>query len=147
MPAGTTNTIFFIDHKLKLAYKKTTYVRIVPTKRPHKKEIKQVRLAVRGDRIQYNGDLATPTSNLTTVKSHITTVKCHLKSMVSTPGTQYTTIDIKNIYLRTPMQVYEFTRVPLSAIPLTIMKHYNLIVLAKNGYMIVEIQRGMYGLS
>ena len=78
MPAGT-NTIFFIEHKLKPKHKKSTYVRIVTIERPHKEEMKRVRWTVGGDCIQYDGDLATPTANLTTVKYHINYV-------ISTPG-------------------------------------------------------------
>jgi len=138
MPAGT-NTIFFIEHKLKPKHKKATYLRIVTSETPHKEEMKRVRWTVGGDRIQYDGDLATPTANLTTVK-------CHINSVISTPGAQYGTIDIKNFYLGTPMQVYEYMRVPLSVIPQAIIDHYNLEAIAQDGQVMVEIQRGMYGL-
>ena len=87
----------------------------------------------RGDCIKYDNNLATPTANLTTVKYH-------LKSIISTPGSRYATIDIKDLYLGTPMQVYEYMLVMLSDIPLPIIKYYNLTILAKNGYVLVVIQ-------
>ena len=86
MPAGT-NTIFFVDHKLKPSYKKFTYIYIVITERLYMKETKQVRCRVWGGCIQYDGDLDTPIANLTTVKFH-------LNSIISTHGSQYSSIDI-----------------------------------------------------
>ena len=44
------------------------------------------------------------------------------------------------------MQVYEYMRVPLSAIPQAIIDHYNLTEIAQDGYVMVDIQRGMYEL-
>jgi hypothetical protein len=42
-----------------------------------------------GDRIKYNGSVSTPTANLITVK-------LLLNSVISTPGAQYMTLDIKD---------------------------------------------------
>ena len=80
------------------------------------------------------------------LKNINTAVKCHPNSMVSTPGTQYTTIDINDIYLRIPMQVYVYMWIPLSSISLKIIELYNLTTLAKSRYVMVKSRRGMYGL-
>ena len=95
MPAGT-NTIFFIEHKLKPKHKKATYLCMTTIGRSNKEEMKQVWWILGEDRIEYDGDLATLTANLTTVK-------CHINSVISTPGARYGTKDIKNFYLGTPM--------------------------------------------
>ena len=89
--------------------------------------------------IAYNGNLATPTIN-------ITTVKCHLNSTISDANAKYATMDIKNFYLGTPMAEYEYICVPLSTFPEEIRHQYNLAALATNNYVMVEVQRGMYGL-
>ena len=138
IPTGS-DTIFFIDHAAKPAHKKATYCRVVATDRPQKIETKRVRLTVGGDRIQYDGDLATPTAGLTTVK-------LHLNSTISTPNARYCTIDIKDFYLGTPMTEYEYMRIPISLIPEVIIRQYNLLPLVHNGFVIVEVRKGMYGL-
>ena len=51
MPAGT-NTIFFIDQKLKPTHKKAAYIRIITTERLYKKETKRFRWILGG--ITYN---------------------------------------------------------------------------------------------
>jgi hypothetical protein len=138
MPTGS-DTIFFIDHSLKPSNKKVTYVRVVATDRPNKAVKKRVRLPVGRDRIQYDGDLATPTAGLTTVK-------LHLNSTISTPGARYSTLDIKDFYLGTPMAAYKYMHIPIAMIPQVIIDQYHLLPLIHNGFVMVEIRKGMYGL-
>ena len=56
------------------------------------------------------------------------------------------TIDLKDFYLGTPMDQYEYMRIPCSVIPAEIMDAYNLHDLIHKGAVYVEIRRGMYGL-
>ena len=57
------------------------------------------------------------------------------------------TIDIKDFYLNTPMARYEYMRLKFCDIPEEVTKHYNLATKVKNdGYVYIEIRRGMYGL-
>jgi hypothetical protein len=44
------------------------------------------------------------------------------------------------------MARYEYMRIPISAIPECIMIQYNLAPLVHNGFVMVEIRKGMYGL-
>jgi hypothetical protein len=37
-------------------------------------------------------------------------------------------------------------RIPVKAIPDDVMLHYNLVAIAQNGYALVKIQKGLYGL-
>ena len=56
-------------------------------------------------------------------------------------------IDIKNFYLNTPMERYEYTRLKLADLPDDVIKHYNLgSKLTSDGYVYLEVQKGMYGL-
>ena len=87
----------------------------------------------------YNGNLSIPTAELTTVK-------VHLNSTISTPGARYTTINIKDFYLGITMAEYEYMRIPLSLIPQVIVDQYNLLPLVHNGFVMVEVRKGMYGL-
>jgi len=54
--------------------------------------------------------------------------------------------DVKDFYLGTPMDDYEYMHIPISVIPDSIMEHYNLAPLIHKGFVYVEIRKGMYGL-
>jgi hypothetical protein len=56
------------------------------------------------------------------------------------------TIDIKYFYLNTPMETYEYMRIPVRHIPATIMTAYKLADKIYNGHAYVEIRKGVYGL-
>jgi hypothetical protein len=56
------------------------------------------------------------------------------------------TIDIKDFHLNTPMDEYEYIRIPVKVIPDCIMKQYKLAPLVHNGYVLVEIRKCMCGL-
>ena len=56
------------------------------------------------------------------------------------------TADLKDFYLGTPMDRYEYMRIPIDMIPEAIIEQYNLRLLIHNGAVFVEIRRGMYGL-
>ena len=57
------------------------------------------------------------------------------------------TIDIKNFYLATPMERYEYIKLKLSALPAEIIKEYKLLSIAMpDGSVYVEIRKGTYEL-
>ena len=137
-----TNTIFFIDKAdiPTARWRDVTYGRVVVNYRPEKDDPYRTRLTVGGDRVNYPHDCGTPTVDLLTVK-------LLLNSVVSTPGAKFMTIDIKDFYLNTPMSRYEYMRLKLSDLPEDFVKEYNLASkVTKDGYVYVEIRRGMYGL-
>ena len=99
----------------------------------------RVRGTVGGDRIKYPGEVTARTAELESVK-------VLLNSVVSTPGAQWMTIDIKDYYLGTPMDRSEWMRVPIKFLPeATVIKH-KLHKFIHNGFMLCEIAKGMYGL-
>jgi hypothetical protein len=67
-------------------------------------------------------------------------------SVVSTPGAKFDGADIKNMYLKMPLDQYEYMQMPLSLFPDNIIAHYNLLVEVLNGFVYMEIHPGMYGL-
>ncbi len=67
-------------------------------------------------------------------------------SVISTPDAQFVRANIKNMYHKTPLDQYEYMRMPLDLFPDNIVNHYNLRQKAKNGFVYMEIQKGMYGL-
>ena len=52
----------------------------------------------------------------------------------------------KNFYLCTPLNRNEYTRIPIKLIPQEFIDLYDLTPKVKNGYVYMEISRGMYGL-
>lgn len=134
-----TNTIFFIPHTAVPKGKKPTYLRIVAAFRPEKTNPRRIRWTCGGDKIDYLGDVSTKTADLSTAK-------ILFNSVLSTPTAQFMTGDLKDFYLGTPMDHYEYMRVPIRMIPPDIMLQYNLDPICHNGYVMVEIRRGMYGL-
>ena len=98
------NTFFFMSHDkicVILPDKTVTYARIVVDYRPQKSDPNCVRLTVGGDLLNVPGGLSTTTSDLTTSK-----ILCN--SVLSTKYAHLACIDIKNMYLQTPMKQYEY---------------------------------------
>lgn len=139
MPTGT-ETMHFIPHSALPPGRSATYLRIVAEIKPHKEETRRIRFTVGGNRIDYPGKVATPTADLTTAK-------LLFNSVISTKDAQFAAFDITNFYLNNPMLRFEYMRIPVRDIPPSIMTQYNLSSLVHNGHVLVEIRKGMYGLS
>ena len=67
-------------------------------------------------------------------------------SVRSTPGAQFACSDAKNFYLCTPIDRNEYTRIPIKLILQEFIDLYDLAPKVKNGYVYMEISRGIYGL-
>ena len=95
------------------------YGRLVESYRPENKDPNKTRLAVGGYRVHYTGDCGTPTVALLTVKLQLIIV-------VSTKGARYTTLEIKDFYLSTPIKRSEYMRVKLINLPKYFIKQFKL---------------------
>jgi hypothetical protein len=95
---------------------------------------------VGGDRLDYNGETATSTAD-------IKTFKILINSTLSTKYAKMMTTDVKNYYLGTPLPRYEYMRLPISILPNEIIEKYHLKRLAVDGWIYLEIRKGMYGLK
>jgi hypothetical protein len=120
--------------------RKIAYGKIVCDYKPHKKERECVRLTVGGDRLDYSGDVATSAAD-------IKTFKILINSTLSTKDAAMMMMDIKNYYLGTPLTRFEYMKMPLSRFPEEIIQKYNLNDLAVDGWVYIEIRKGMYGLK
>ena len=134
-----TNTMFFIKKSAIPKGRIPTYLRVVSAMRPEKANPRRVRWTAGGDKVDYPYDVSTKTADLTTAKLLI-------NSVLSTDDGKYMTTDLKDFYLGTPMARYEYMRIPIWLIPDAIFEQYNLLELVEDGYVFVEIRRGMYGL-
>jgi hypothetical protein len=99
-----------------------------------------VRLTVGGNRLDYSGEVATSTAD-------ITTFKILINSTLSTDNAEMMMMDIKNYYLGTRLPRYEYMRLPLAIIPEDVIDKYNLISIAVDRCVYLEIRKGMYGLK
>jgi hypothetical protein len=117
-----------------------TYGKIVCDCKPHKKERERVRLTVGGDRLDYSGDVATSTADITTFKTLI-------NSTLSTEVAAMMMMYIQNYYLGTPLPRFDYMKILLSRFPDKIVQKYNLNALAVDGWVYIEILKGMYGLK
>jgi hypothetical protein len=104
------NTIYFIPRSAVPPNKTVTYGRFVVDVRPSKEEVHRVRLTVGGNLIKYDGDVSTRSADLTTSK-------CLWNSVISTTGAKYMCLDVNNFYLGTPMEHFEYLRVPTNSFP------------------------------
>jgi hypothetical protein len=109
----------FISHKALSAARNAPHLRILTKIRPEQVETKRFRFTVSGNLIYYPGDVSTPTTD-------ITSAKCLLHSILSTLNAKFMTIDIKGFYLHTPMDQYDFVRVPVKVTPSYTMQQYQL---------------------
>ena len=55
-------------------------------------------------------------------------------------------VDIKNFYLGTPLDRYEYMKMPLTIFPEHTIQQYNMREHAKNGFIYLEIRKAIYGL-
>jgi hypothetical protein len=134
-----TNTIRFIRTSNIPKGRKVTYGSFVVDIKDHKEEKERTRLTVGGHQIEYPGDKSTRTAGLTTAKILI-------NGVISTLGGKFLVIDIKIFYLDTPLRRFEYMVINLLSLPQETIDKYNLIKLAQDGNVYIEIQKCMYGL-
>ena len=89
--------------------------------------------------IQYPGELTTRTTDLTTLK-------ILWNSVISTEGARFMVLHVGNFYLETPMDRYEYMKIPLSLFPQHTIDQYDLTTKAKGGFVYLEIRKAVYGL-
>ncbi len=99
----------------------------------------RVRGTIGGDQLDYPGITAAYTAALETIRL--------LLNAVVSEGASFLTADIKDFYLGTPLERFEYMRISLKHIPIDIQIKYNLQSFEHNGYVLMEIRKGIYGLK
>ena len=107
--------------------------------KPHKEDPKRTRITVTGSQICYPVDVGTPTGSLDLFKLII-------NSVLSLCNTHFFSFDLKNFYLRTPMDRSKYVRIKFSDIPQEFIEEYDLSKAAQNRWIYFEILCGCYGL-
>ena len=105
--------------------KTVTYARIVVDYRLQNPNPHKVRVTVGGNLLNVPGDLSTKTADFSTAK-----VLCN--SVIPTDEERFVGIDIKNIYLQTPMEHPEYMKIPVQLIQQDFFDKYKLEKKVKN---------------
>ena len=115
------------------------YARMVVDYRPQKPDPNRVRITAGGNLIKHPDELTTWTADLTTSK-------ILWNSVLSTQDEKYMCIDIKNFYLGTPLDRFEYMSIPLTMLPEHVAQQYQMQEKENNGFIYVEIRKAIYGL-
>ena len=138
------NTMFFIKPGQVPAGRKVTYACFVCTMRPGKTEPYRLRMTVGGDRLDAYQDVRSPAVGLVDTK-------LHLNSVISdaSRGARYCTGDIKDFFLVSDMEIYQYMKIHRKYLTTEVIAEYNLTedYFDHNGFCYVEIRKGMYGLK
>ena len=94
--------------------------RIVVDYLPHKEYPYHTHLTAGGNLINYPGNVVTPTA-------YMITSKLLFNSLLLTPYVKFMGTDMKIIYVNTPMDRYEYMRLPIKIIPQDIIDKYQLM--------------------
>ena len=139
-----TDTIQFVAFSDVPLDKKVTYASFVCSYRPLKKEKWRIRLVVGGDKLEYSQDSGSPATDLTETKLLLNSTISDYKEK----GSKFMTMDLKDMFLHTPMKDPEYMKIPFKYFPQDIVQKYKLDKLKHtNGYVYVKIIKGMYGLK
>jgi hypothetical protein len=106
---------------------------------PDKDDPDCTRITIGCNRICFPGDVGTNTALLELVK-------LLLNSVLSRKGARFSSIDLKNFYLNTPMLDLEYVRIKILDIPAEFIEEYNLTGKDRDGWICFEICQGCYGL-
>ncbi len=87
--------------------------------RTEKDDPDRTRITIGGSRICFPGDVGTNTASLELFK-------VLLNSVISRKGARFSTIDLKNFYLDTPMPDPEYVRIKITDIPAEFIEEYKL---------------------
>ena len=102
---------------------------------PQKEDPHRICFAVGRNRLDYPGPTATESAE-------IQTANLLFKSIISTKGGRFMCIDLKDFYLGTPMNRYDYLWIKMANIPQDIIDQYGLTAKAVNGKVLVEIHSG-----
>jgi hypothetical protein len=106
----------------------------------HPKRRKRNELTVGRDIINYSGDVATFTAD-------ITTFNILINITLSTGDSAMMMMDINNYYLGIPLPRFEYMKMLLSRLTKEIVQKYNLNAFSIDGWVCIEIRKGMWGLK
>jgi hypothetical protein len=87
-----------------------------------------------------------PATKLPRKTTDLATAKLMFNSVISTPRGRFMSIDLKDFYLCSDLEEYEYVRTPLHMLPEAIMDLNALHDKISKGHVYAEVRTGMYGL-
>ena len=133
------STIFFIPQDKFTSNTKVTYANLICDLRPLKSETHRVKMIVGGDKLVYDGDPSSPTISLLNTKIFLNSVISYAHK-----GERFSSADIKNHHLQSPMKQFQYMHIPLKYFTDEIRQEYNIMDISENGYGYIEIRKGIY---
>jgi len=111
---------------------------------PNKSEVYRVRMTVGGNRLDTYQDVRSPAVSTLDAKLDINSTISDAHK-----GARYCTADIKDFFLCSTMQVYQYMRIHQCYIPPEVLDEYNLTSehFDSKGFVYLKIRKGMYGLK
>ena len=95
-----------------------------------------------GDRLTYDVDSGSPSTDLLETKILFNSVISDYKD-----GTTFLSMDLKDMFLHTPMTKPEYMKMPLKYFPEDIIQQYTLPDLEHNSYIYIKFKKGVYRLK
>jgi hypothetical protein len=136
-----TNTFFLIGyHNIEChKQKEICHTMVVCKVRPEIDDPDCTRIMIGGNPICFWGNVGTNTASLKLVK-------LLLNSVLSCPGARFSSIDLKNFYLDTPMPDPEYVCIKIAYIPAKFIEECNLQGRNRDRCIYFKICQGCYGL-
>ena len=106
---------------------------------PLKSEPWRAHLIVGDDKLDYEFDVGSPTTSLLDTKLLINSAITDVRH-----GDSFMSLDIKDLFLSSPMLDAEFIRIPSKFIPQDIMKRHNFHQMTHNGSSYSKLNKGMH---
>ncbi len=138
---ASTNTFFCIGyHDIPVHKRKEIcHTMVVCEVRLEKNDPNCTRITIGGNRICYPGDVGTNSALLELLR-------LLLNSVLSRTGSHFSSIDLKNFYLDTPMPNQKYVCIKISDIPDEFINKYKLTGQDRDGWIYFKIRQGCYGL-
>ena len=132
--------LYFIPINQVPTVRKIKYANPVCDYRPRKYDPYCIRLTIGGDKLPYPSDSGSPAAILLEA--------IFFNSVILTPGYQFICAYVKDYFLCSPMERFEYIKIYFHWIPEEICIQYNLYSLVEpDGSMYCEVRKVMYGLK
>lgn len=136
------DTLNFIPFHQVPSNKVITYTTFTCNHHSLKLEPWHIQLVVGRDKLPYSEDVGSPATDLLETKLLFNSVISDAKH-----GARFMSLDLKDMFLMTPMENPKYMKVPYKYFPHNICCCYDLDNLLHRGYIYIKIKRGMYGLK